>query len=89
MDQAREKGASAWLTALPLDNLKYTLNQREFHDSIALRYGWNIKDFPNYCGCGIKNSIYHSLDCKMGGYVSMRHNAIRDTFAYLLRESKM
>ncbi len=88
IDQAKEKGASAWLTALPLSNLNYTLNKREFHDSIALRYGWTIKDIPNFCGCGNKNSIYHSLDCKKGGYVSMRHNAVRDTFAYLLREAK-
>lgn len=88
MDQAKEKGASAWLTALPLSSLNYVLNQREFHDGIALRYGWEIKDLPNLCGCGKKNSIYHTLDCKKGGYVSLRHNSIRDTFGFLLREAK-
>ncbi len=88
LDQAMEKGASSWLTALPLRCLNYTLNKREFQDSICLRYGWDIKDLPSYCGCGKKNNLYHTLDCKSGGYVSMRHNAIRDTFAYLLREAK-
>ena len=43
---------------------------------------------PAYCGCGMKNSVYHNLDCKKGGYVSMRHNAIRDTVAYFLREAR-
>ena len=86
--QAREKGASTWLTALPLKSLNYTLNKQEFQDSINLRYGWQIPGMPVYCGCGMKNSVYHNLDCKKGGYVSMRHNAIRDTVAYFLREAR-
>ena len=43
---------------------------------------------PTYCSCGEKNSVYHALDCKLGGYVSMRHDSIRDTLAYFLREAK-
>ena len=30
LTQAREKGASSWLTALPLKSLNYTLNKQEF-----------------------------------------------------------
>ena len=88
LEQAKEPGASAWLTALPLKSLNYVLNKREFQDSVSLRYGWTIQDVPAYCGCGQKNDGYHSLDCKAGGYVNMRHNAVRDTFAYFLKEAK-
>ncbi len=88
LDQAREKGASTWLTALPLKSLNYVLNKQEFQDSVRLRYGWQIDGMPKYCACGKKNSVYHTLDCKQGGYVSMRHNAMRDNVAYFLREAK-
>ncbi len=88
LTQAKEKGASSWLTALPLKSLNYTLNKQEFQDGVHLRYGWQIKGMPPYCTCGKKNSIYHALDCKLGGYVSMRHDAIRDTIAYFFREAK-
>ena len=86
LEMAKEKGASSWLTTLPLDWLGYTLNRQEFRDSIALRYNWKIKDMPAYCGCGKENDIDHSLSCKKGGFVILRHNNIRDTTAKLLEE---
>ncbi|KAL5262366.1 hypothetical protein ACHWQZ_G007921 [Mnemiopsis leidyi] len=86
LEMAKEKGASSWLTTLPLDWLGYTLNRQEFRDSIALRYNWKIKDMPAHCGCGNENNIDHSLSCKKGGYVILRHNNIRDTTAKLLEE---
>ena len=33
-----------------------------------------------------KNGVEHTLTCKKGGYVNMRHNAIRNTEAELLKE---
>ncbi|KAL5248164.1 hypothetical protein ACHWQZ_G017367 [Mnemiopsis leidyi] len=57
-------------------------------DSIRLRYGWEIDETPRICACGTKNSPYHALDCKLGGYVSMRHNSVRDTIVFFLREAK-
>ncbi|MCP4460821.1 MAG: hypothetical protein GY816_22780, partial [Cytophagales bacterium] len=57
LTQAKEKGASSWLTALPLKSLNYTLNKQEFQDGVHLRYGWQIKGMPQYCSCGKKNSI--------------------------------
>ena len=41
---------------------------------------------PVHCACGRKNGVEHSLTCKKGGYVSMRHNAIRDTEANIMKE---
>ena len=39
---AQEKGASSWLSSLPIKSLGYALNRQEFIDSIRLRYGWQI-----------------------------------------------
>ena len=86
LDLACEKGAGAWLSALPLQAMGYTLNKQEFKDAIYLRYGWNIPNTPYHCGCGAKNSVDHTLNCKLGGYITMRHNNLRDLEASLLTE---
>ena len=83
---AQEKGASAWLAALPIKNLGYSVNKQEFRDAICLRYGWKVKDMPVHCACGDANSIDHVMICKRGGYVSMRHNALRDTEANIMEK---
>ena len=86
LDLACEKGAGAWLSALPLQAMGYVLNKQEFRDGIYLRYGWRIPNTPSFCGCGKKNSVDHTLNCPLGGYVQMRHNNIRDLEATMLRE---
>ena len=85
IELACEKGAGVWLTALPLQNLGYVLNKQEFRDAVCLRYEWKIPNTPSYCTCGKKNSVEHTLNCKLGGFVNMRHNNIRDLEAALLR----
>merc|ERR1712062_884816 len=64
----------------------YTLNKQEFRDAICLRYGWRIPNTPSFCSCKLKNTHDHTLNCKLGGYVNMRHNNIRDFEATLLKE---
>ena len=86
IEAAREKGASSWLSALPIKRLGYAVNKQEFRDAIALRYGWSIHGMPKHCGCGQLNSVDHAMTCGNGGYVIMRHNAIRDTEAKLMKE---
>ena len=86
LDLARESGAGSWLNAIPIQSLGYSLNKQEFKDSVCLRYGWQIPDTPTYCQCSKKNDIDHALSCKLGGYVNMRHNRIRDLEAELMRE---
>ena len=78
LDLATEKGAGAWLTVLPIQSLGYVLNKQEFRDSLCIRYGWKIPKTPQFCACNEKNTIDHALICKKGGYVSMRHDRIRD-----------
>ena len=38
MDLARERGASIWLTSLPIQEFGFMLHKRAFHDALALRY---------------------------------------------------
>ncbi len=83
---AQEKGASSWLSSLPIKRLGYVLNKQEFVDAVCLRYGWEIKGIPKVCACGKQNNTDHSLICKLGGFVIMRHNKVRDVEASLMRE---
>ena len=39
MELSQEKGASTWLTALPIDEHGFTMHKAAFRDSLALRYG--------------------------------------------------
>ena len=36
MDLACEKGASSWLTVIPLKDMDFDLNKREFRDAVRL-----------------------------------------------------
>jgi hypothetical protein len=53
-DLSRMKGASRWLTILPLKSEKFVLNKREFYDALSLRYRWIPKYLPSLCPCGKK-----------------------------------
>ena len=74
------KGSSAWLTVLPLQDLGFNLNKREFRDAVKLRYDWPKEDIPSTCACGDD----HSMICKLGGFITQRHNELRDLEAEFL-----
>ena len=38
MDLAQERGASSWLTSLPIEEFGFTLHKSAFRDAMALRY---------------------------------------------------
>ena len=61
LDTARHKGASNWLSTLPIERLGYSLNKQEFRDNLSLRYNWSIENVPKYCGS--LTSIDHCLSC--------------------------
>ena len=88
LELASEKGASSWLTALPIEEFGYLLNKQQFTDALCLRYNLTLKDCPKVCACGADNSVNHALICKLGGYVSMRHNWLRDSIAKLMTTAK-
>ncbi len=86
MTLAQEKGASSWLTALPVAEFGFTLHKSAFRDALCLRYGWIPARTPTSCDCGTPFSIEHALSCPKGGFPSIRHNEIRDITANLLSE---
>jgi len=86
IELASEKGASNWLTVLPLQEHHFSLHKTAFHDSVALRYGWDPARLPLHCACGAKLTVEHSFTCPKGGFPSIRHNEIRDLTASLLTE---
>ena len=77
LELANEKDASSWLTVIPVKDLDFTLNKREFRGAIRLRYHWSIPDSPSVCVCGASFSIDHTMVCKRGGFV-----ASNDTTSY-------
>ena len=83
---AGEKGASTWLTALPIENMGFTLHKRAFRDAIFLRYGWTPPFLPTNCICGKTFSVEHALSCNRGAFPIHRHNEIRDLTAELLSQ---
>ena len=84
VDLAYEKGTSNWLTVIPLKDMDFGLNKREFRDAVRLRYGWPIPDNPSVCVCGSIFTVEHAMICRRGGLVIQRHNEIRDLQAELL-----
>ena len=91
----QEKGASTWrctwLSTQPLKEEGYSLSKQEFWNLVKIRYGWPLASLPNLCSCGAKYgtvfstvSLQHSLPCKKGGFVSLRHNHLRNITANLI-----
>ena len=81
----QEPGASIWLSTIPLIEEGYTLNKQAFTDMIKTRYGWQLQKLPENCVCGQKFNVEHALSCKKGGFVTIRHNKVRDITANLLK----
>ena len=69
---------------LPLQDLGFNLNKREFRDSVKLRYYWPVEDIPSTRACGETFTIDQSMICKLGGFITQRHNELRDLEAEFL-----
>lgn len=74
------------LTVLPIRMQGFDLHKRAFRDSLCLRYGWTPPSLQTSCACGSTFSIDHALNCPLGGFPSIRHDAFRDFTAKLMRE---
>ena len=66
VNQLRDKGASSWLTTVPLIDHGLVLNKQEFRDTPRLRYNniMRLSDLPSKCVCGEKHTVCHGLSCK-------------------------
>ena len=82
----QEKGASSWLTTLPISEHGFALHKGGFRDALALRYGWDPPNTPSHCICGKSFTVEHALSCPFGGFPTLRHNEIRNLTANLLSE---
>ena len=78
VELATEKGASNWLTVIPIKEMNFNLNKREFRDAIKLRYDWEIADLPAMCSCGDLFTVDHAMVRRHGGLIIQRHNEIRE-----------
>ena len=62
MDLSMEKGASNWLTVLPVvDEFGFTLHKITFRDALALRYGWSLHQIPHTCRPVAQHSVWSML----------------------------
>ena len=46
MDLSQEKGASKWLTVLPVEEFGFYVHKGAFRDALALRYSWPLHNTP-------------------------------------------
>ena len=84
VDLAKERGASSWLSVLPLSEQGFHLHKGEFRDALCLCYGWTLSNTPRLCNCGKAFTINHAMVCHMGGFPTIRHTEIRDLTASML-----
>ena len=87
IELSAEKGASMWLTTIPIVEHGFRLNKQQFLDALCMRYDLNLNDVPRKCYCGENYSINHCLTCRNGGFVIMRHNAVRDSIFDMVNET--
>ncbi|KAK2574212.1 hypothetical protein P5673_000349 [Acropora cervicornis] len=66
VQRTRDKGASSWLNAIPIEEHGLPLNKQEFRDSLCLRYNLPLPNLPSYCACGEVFTVNHALTCKKG-----------------------
>ena len=81
-----EQGALKWLPTLPTMQEEYMFNKREFWDLVNIRYGWPLSRTPRTCRCGNNFNIANPLTCKKDGFITLRHNRLRNITASLLKE---
>ena len=60
VELASEKGASNWLTVIPIDEMSLTLNKGKIRDALKLRCDWEIADKPSICACGDVFNVDHA-----------------------------
>ena len=86
LQQARQSGASNWLSSLPLTKYQLNFNKSDFRDAVALRYSKHITGLPHMCVCGQPFNVTHAMNCKKGGFISARHDNLRNFEAKLLSQ---
>jgi len=71
-----EKGASSWLSTVPIAEHGFALHKGAFRDALCLRYGWRPPGLPTTCVCGKNFSVEQALNCPCGGLPSVKDNEL-------------
>ena len=87
MDLALEKGASSWLTALPLEEHGFALHKPAFRDAMALRYGSPLDPLTHSISLCLWPTLLGAACSLLPEIPSIRHNELRDLTASLLKET--
>eukprot|EP00117_Sycon_ciliatum_P027087 scpid42792/ scgid5532/ len=80
LEASCDRGASSWLSCLPIAAHGFSLDRRSFQDALAARYGWPVLGIPDTCLCGVPFTTDHAMIC----FPIIRHTHIRDYIAGLL-----
>ena len=86
LECCQEKGASSWLSAIPIEQHGFALHKTDFTDALCLRYGWIPPHLPSHCVCGKAFTVSHAFSCPHGAFPIIRHNDVRDLTAKLMSE---
>ena len=59
-------------------DMNFDLSKSDCRDAVKLRYDWDVPDMPSVCVCGGHFNVDYAMICKRGGFVTQRHNELRD-----------
>ena len=62
------------------------MSKSDFWDAVRLRYGLPLKRLPSHCGCSKPYNVQHVISSKKSGFVTLRHNELRDNIAEMVEE---
>jgi len=68
-EDASERGASGWLTTLPITDHGFAMPKGQFRDALCLCFGWQVPNLPQIV-CGKSFTVQHALSCPGGGFPS-------------------
>ena len=78
------RGASTWLSTLPLMKNNTSLLKQEFCNLVKIRYGWALSRLPNMSSYNVKYDLQHILSCTKCGFSSLRCNHLCNITANLI-----
>ena len=76
LECCKEKGASLWLSAIPIEQHGFALYKTDFTDVLYLCYGWSPSYLPSYCVCSNAFLVSHALSCPCSAFPIICHNNV-------------
>ena len=84
--ETREKGATSWLSMVPLEEFGFVLNKGEFRYALRHRHAKEPCELPSLCPRSYQYNVNRALYCKRGGFFIIKHNNIRDSGENLINQ---